>query len=422
MGDRRTRVGDVRPVAVRWKTDTGMRLCSPHQRDRLTAPSAPCAMTLRMTLGSARRGKVATRHPAAALGLGPEGERGVSGNQRAIDDELELEVREGVHDRPGHLPPVGLERGRRAAPSLAGGSRSPHAVEGTSSMPPSSPASGRRRSSTRPSSRSATNAMPTRSGRSALDGRASAASPAMPRALAAQSDCTGHTRHDGRRGVQMRGAEVHHRLGEVAGPPLRRQRRGKALQLALGGGQRLAHRKEARHDALDVAVDRRGWLHRRRSPRSPPPCRDRCPAASASSVGRCRGNGRRARARRFARTCADCGRASSSRAPPTPPARRRGRRGGKRLDRRPAREEAQVVGDDGLDRRLLQHDLAEPDAVGVGTPPGRACATADRGAPRRTRRGARRPYRARRAEVVVAFAQQRPIDPPSRIRESIRRW
>ena len=42
------------------------------------------------------------------------------------------------------------------------------------------------------------------------------------------------------------------------------------------------------------------------------------------------------------------------------------RRRGQRLDGRPAGKEAQVEGDDGFDRRLLQHDLAEPDAVGVG--------------------------------------------------------
>ena len=35
-----------------------------------------------------------------------------------------------------------------------------------------------------------------------------------------------------------------------------------------------------------------------------------------------------------------------------------------RLDRRPARQEPRVIRRDGLDRRLLQHDLGQPDAVG----------------------------------------------------------
>ena len=41
------------------------------------------------------------------------------------------------------------------------------------------------------------------------------------------------------------------------------------------------------------------------------------------------------------------------------------RRGGQRLDCRPAREELEVVGNDGFHRRLLQHDLGDPDLVGI---------------------------------------------------------
>ena len=36
------------------------------------------------------------------------------------------------------------------------------------------------------------------------------------------------------------------------------------------------------------------------------------------------------------------------------------------VDRRPPREKARIVGADGLDRGLLQHDLGKPDAVGIG--------------------------------------------------------
>ena len=41
-------------------------------------------------------------------------------------------------------------------------------------------------------------------------------------------------------------------------------------------------------------------------------------------------------------------------------------RGGQRLDRGPQREEALVVFADGRNGRLLQHDLAQPDAIGIG--------------------------------------------------------
>ena len=51
------------------------------------------------------------------------------------------------------------------------------------------------------------------------------------------------------------------------------------------------------------------------------------------------------------------------------------RGGGQRANIGAARHESVKIGADRRDRRLLQHDLAEPDAVGVG-------ALAGRGAPR----------------------------------------
>ena len=44
---------------------------------------------------------------------------------------------------------------------------------------------------------------------------------------------------------------------------------------------------------------------------------------------------------------------------------------GQALDRRPARQEARVVGRDRAHRRLLQHDLGEPDPIGIGRLPRR---------------------------------------------------
>ncbi len=53
-----------------------------------------------------------------------------------------------------------------------------------------------------------------------------------------------------------RGAEIHQRLREVAGPPGRNQRGGERSELRLCRGQRVAHGTEACNDALDIAVDR----------------------------------------------------------------------------------------------------------------------------------------------------------------------
>ena len=128
--------------------------------------------------------------------------------------------------------------GAARSASFTGGSVSAQSVEGTSSMPPSSPASGRRRSSTCASSRSARKASPTRTGRSglaalhrqrALDALGVGGAVALQRAHQAR----------GPLGRAQAGAEVHQGLREIARPLRRRQRAAPGAgsrSLAAGSG------------------------------------------------------------------------------------------------------------------------------------------------------------------------------------------
>jgi len=102
-------------------------------------------------------------------------------------------------------------------------------VEGISIMPPSKPRSGRRRSSTAPSARVSQNTTPWRSGRSGLSARAGKnfRQPAG-RGGAASSPRAEHTARPARRADH--GAEIHQRLGKVAGAPLRNQCGGECRQ------------------------------------------------------------------------------------------------------------------------------------------------------------------------------------------------
>ena len=208
------------------------------------------------------------------------------------------------------------------------------------------------------------------------------------------------------------GAEVHHGLGEVAGALRRRQRRGEPLQLVLGAGSGCAHGEQPRDDALDIAVDGRGRLAegdgRNRRRRIGADARQLAQLGFAS-----RETAAALARRRLARRHADCGRASSSRGPAQAASTSSRSAAASAVDRRPAREEALVVGDNGFDRRLLQHDLAtaRPCRDPHAGPAPRA--TADRGARGRTSRAAPRPCRARPAGAVVAFAPQRSMVSPS---------
>ena len=320
-------------------------------------------MTLRMTLGTADGGEIAARDPLAALGLGPEGQARIGRHQRAIDDDLQPEVREDVHDRAGHRPPVGAHRrraqrllGRRQqiAPHRAG--HLEHAAE-------------QARLGALAQQHVAVLAQGDEGEADALRALG-ALQPQRQRrgdALRARRrnrDCTGQTRHDGRRGVQMPAPRS---IIACAKSPARRggvSVAARRFNSGFAAGQRLAHGEQARDHALDVAVDRRCGLAKcdRGDGR-------RGVGADARQLLQL-GDGRRKLAAQILGN-RDGALVQVAGAAVVAEPRPGGehvveRRRGQRLDGRPAGEEAQIEGDDGFDRRLLQHDLAEPDAVGVG--------------------------------------------------------
>ncbi len=172
--------------------------------------------------------------------------------------------------------------------------------------------------------------------------------------------------HQARRPLRRahRGAEIHHRLGEVARPLRRRQHGGKTLQLALGGRQRCLDREQPRHHPLDIAVDRRDLRpvgdrrHRRR--RIGTDARQR--RQHRLVVGKSAAVHRSHRLRALVQISR-----AAVVAEPGPGDEHIVDAGArKRLDRRPAPQELEVVGNDRLDHGLLQHDLAEPHPVGIG--------------------------------------------------------
>ena len=231
-------------------------------------------------------------------------------------------------------------------------------------MPPSSPASARLRSSTWPSSRKRD------------EGEADALRALG--ALQAQRQRRGDAMrgggaiglHAGRRGTTD-AAACRCRRRDPSSPARSRRRGARASAWRRGASVRISRRAAA--GARRTGARRRARCcrrpasrpRRRRSRRWPPRCRARCPAASAARR-RCEGN-------LPPRSCGDgdgalvqVARAAVVAEPGPGGEHVVERRRGERLDGRPAGEEAQVEGDDGFDRRLLQHDLAEPDAVGIG--------------------------------------------------------
>ncbi len=166
-----------------------------------------------------------------------------------------------------------------------------------------------------------------------------------------------------------RGAEIHHRLGEVARAPRRRELGGELPDLRLRAGQFVLDREQPRHDALDVAVDRRRARverdRRDRGRRVGPDARQRgerrlglgeLPAVALRHIF-----GARVQMAR-PRVVAEPGPRLENVVE---------RRARERLDARKAREEARVVGRDRLHGGLLQHDLGEPHPVGISALAGR---------------------------------------------------
>ena len=140
-----------------------------------------------------------------------------------------------------------------------------------------------------------------------------------------------------------RGAEIHHRLGEIAGrAPRHRAPRRARLQPRLCSRQRLADGEEPGDDALDIAVDRR----RRPVERDRRDRRRGVVADPGQRPQRRRSVGKLAAVRvdrRPGRRHGDCGRARNSRAPPgMQDLVERGR--GQRRDVGPARDKSVKIG------------------------------------------------------------------------------
>ena len=179
----------------------------------------------------------------------------------------------------------------------------------------------------------------------------------------------GQSTQRGRRGVQIVAPRS---ISAWAKSPARRSGTSAAASARRRGfaaGSGFAHGVEPRDDPLDIAVDRRGRPiegdrgDRRRGVVADP--------------------GQRAQRRRVVGKLAavplDDGAGAGVQvagagviAEPLPELQHLVERGrGERANIGPARHESVEIGADSRDRRLLQHDLAEPDAVGVGRLPAR---------------------------------------------------
>ena len=165
-------------------------------------------------------------------------------------------------------------------------------------------------------------------------------------------------------GVQMRGAEVHQGLRKSPARFRRYQRFGARANVGLGRRQLLprshrAARSRARH--CRRSQPRAG---RTRSRRLRLQYRYRCRAARAAHP---RGQGTIRRAARPPRSRRRAGCARARVVAEARPGLQHllDRCQGERLHVRPAREKAQIVRRHSLDRGLLQHDLGEPDLVGI---------------------------------------------------------
>ena len=226
---------------------------------------------------------------------------------------------------------------------------------------------------------------------------------ASPRACAAQLSCHGHRAQAGFFGVQIVAPRS---IIAWAKSPARRcgaSSRRKPAQLGLYARQRFGDGKQPRDHAFDIAVDRaRRRIERDRGNRRPR-YRRRCPEARAAPL----------RCRELAAVAFDDGAGAGMQiagarviAEPRPGFQHLlERRRRERAHVAPAREKAGVIRRDGLDRRLLQHDLGKPDAVGIGAfrpAPRATAAPADAGRTRRARRwvaGMKWPPRPSRAVV-----------------------
>ena len=165
-----------------------------------------------------------------------------------------------------------------------------------------------------------------------------------------------------------RRADIHQRLREIARPVGGGQRRSGGGDGCSRFGDRRIDRVQARHDARDVAVDRRGVPIERDGG-------DRRRRIGADA-------GQRAQhglvLRKGAAALGDLTRAGVQVAgariiaePGEGPHHLFERRGGEVFDARPQRDEALEIGDRRPRHGLLQQNFGQPDAIGVGALAGR---------------------------------------------------
>ena len=237
------------------------------------------SMAFFMTVGKASPCKCCRRRPPVA-GRGG----GITGHIGAEDVEIEREMGEDVADMPGR-PPVGGEgrgvgTGRAVGPRRPGGGRHlAHSAEQA--------LVGRLRSSTAPSPRTATKAAPRRCGLSGF-GRPHRQQRSGSPAASAAAAVAQRAEHAGRPARRAdRGAEIHHRLGEVAGPALAAPSCSTGLRGSAAWPPAAASRSPpgARSRARHCRRPRRP-AGRRRSRRSPRRCRRRCRATPAAPLRR----------------------------------------------------------------------------------------------------------------------------------------
>ena len=153
-------------------------------------------------------------------------------------------------------------------------------------------------------------------------------------------------------------------MGEIAGAFGRHETRGEPPNLGLGRGQFGGDGVEPRHHPLHVAVDRRGRRVKRDR-------RDRRRRVGADAGQR---GERRLALWKVSAMALDYGLGAGVQMPRARVIAEPGpelehvleRRRRERAHARPARGKAREIGYDRLGRGLLQHDLGEPDAIGVG--------------------------------------------------------
>ncbi len=161
-----------------------------------------------------------------------------------------------------------------------------------------------------------------------------------------------------------RGAEIHHRLREIAGAMLWRNLTRKPAQFRLRPGQRRLNCKQPRHHPLDIAVHRaRRCIEGNRGNRGRRVVAD---ARQRTQLGLAR--------RKYAAMALDDGTGAGMQiararivAEPGPGLEHLIERCRcERMHVAPAREEAVVIRRHGPHRGLLQHDFGEPDPIRIG--------------------------------------------------------